>query len=560
MLLALTILVSQVAFSISAYAQFGSFTAFHIQGKVFVKDSFHDKPYPKEGINLNFVCVSDTTTSEITRTDKEGKFSCDFSTLNNLKTNDLKITASYVGMEPWSTIVSTKDTVDNIFGVSRNAQWAILNNIILESKPVTLEETVIMGELTKMFQRGDTAVFNVDAYEMPKGSVLLELIRRLPGLHYSDNKLTYMGRDVEEMRLNGDTFFKNDISIALKNMPNAELKTLEVYETARDTTNALAGKKLVMDMKTKRDITSVTFSNASGGITPDKDLDYQLSADGNIYKKGGEQISIMGNMENIPNTTIVEKSYNTKSGSISYNQNFAKVNIDANYRYDYIKREDETDRTTKYLMPENTQTTHSIGTNRSKERGHEVSGNIVYDLSKSSDLNMHYEFSQKHQLTSFANRDTVFTNNVVANNSLSGNSTHTDNTQFNFKPEWTLKTGANGRFGINANVDINRENSDGLEFLNTSVGGKESQELSYDRGLRNPERTYKVEAGPIYQQTFGKYLHTEFGYQFSYNYNNNRREYSDIDNGLISIDSLGYKRKTHIYGHRIGAKANYLRG
>ena len=89
-----------------------------------------------------------------------------------------------------------------------------LDSIVLRSNPLTTEEVEIVAELQRMYQRGDTVIFNADAYEMPTGSVLLDLVRRLPGLKYNDGKMTYLGRDIEEIRLNGDSFFKRDMSIA----------------------------------------------------------------------------------------------------------------------------------------------------------------------------------------------------------------------------------------------------------------------------------------------------------------------------------------------------------
>ena len=158
-----------------------------------------------------------------------------------------------------------------------------------------------------MYQKGDTTVFNVDAYEMPEGTVLVQLVRRLPGLRYDNRKkqLTYKGRSIEEMRLNGDTFFKHDISIALKNMPNVKLKQVEVYETERDTLDATKGKMLVMDMKSKEEIKTVFFANAEAA-TADQKKKYRLTADANLYIKKGPQFSFNGGLEDMPDGLTAE--------------------------------------------------------------------------------------------------------------------------------------------------------------------------------------------------------------------------------------------------------------
>ena len=71
-----------------------------------------------------------------------------------------------------------------------------------------------------MYMKGDTLIYNTDAYEMPKGSVLLELVRRLPGLYFSERgQLMYLDKPISEIRLNGEGFFTHDLNIALKNVP-----------------------------------------------------------------------------------------------------------------------------------------------------------------------------------------------------------------------------------------------------------------------------------------------------------------------------------------------------
>lgn len=52
--------------------------------------------------------------------------------------------------------------------------------IVLKEKTLSLEELKVVGELKKMFLKGDTLIYNTDAFKMPSGSVLLELVRRLP--------------------------------------------------------------------------------------------------------------------------------------------------------------------------------------------------------------------------------------------------------------------------------------------------------------------------------------------------------------------------------------------
>ena len=146
-----------------------------------------------------------------------------------------------------------------------------------------------MAELQRMYQRGDTIIFNADAYEMPSGSVLLDLVRRLPGLKYEEGKMRYLGRNIEEIRLNGESFFERDMSIALNNMPTDKIKNLKVYEVPDDTLNVMSDNHLIMDMETKEPMDRTLFANISAGTTEKFDR-YSLLLNGSVWKTGGSEV------------------------------------------------------------------------------------------------------------------------------------------------------------------------------------------------------------------------------------------------------------------------------
>ena len=139
---------------------------------------------------------------------------------NRLRDTRLRVTISYLGMQTLDSVfVTTEGRSD---GVSHYT--VVLDSIVLRSHPITTEEVEIIAELQRMYQRGDTIIFNADAYEMPSGSVLLDLVRRLPGLKYEEGKMRYLGRNIEEIRLNGESFFGAGHKIALTICRQTRLK------------------------------------------------------------------------------------------------------------------------------------------------------------------------------------------------------------------------------------------------------------------------------------------------------------------------------------------------
>ena len=60
---------------------------------------------------------------------------------------------------------------------------------------------------------------NADAFQLSNGSMLDELIRRLPGVQLKGNQITVNGKFVSSLLVNGSDFFKGDPAIALQNLP-----------------------------------------------------------------------------------------------------------------------------------------------------------------------------------------------------------------------------------------------------------------------------------------------------------------------------------------------------
>lgn len=325
--------------------QYNDMVLFTITGKVYAVDTFHVKPYPLAGAAVKVMLPTNKEYKTYgNASNKDGLFSVNIYADNSIKSYNAKLQVSYVGMEPWEKTVKMK--LKSSDGIP--VYTAYVDSVVLKSKSVTLEEVQIMGELRKVYMRGDTTVFNVGAYKMPEGSMLLELVRRLPGLHYTDGRLTYKGRSIAEMRLNGDTFFKNDITIALKNMPNSVLKSVEVYEAKTDTTNPNSKKKLVMDMKTTKKVSKMNLGNIDAALADNLD-DYALSGSMSYYKTKGAQASVSGELKNLPDIgNVLYSNQNFKNFAAYVKNPIKRGSVTSQYEHKYNSRlSKETDKSWK---------------------------------------------------------------------------------------------------------------------------------------------------------------------------------------------------------------------
>lgn len=95
----------------------------------------------------------------------------------------------------------------------------------------TLDGIVVKATKVKMVWKGDTLVYNADAFNLPKGSMLDDLIRQMPGVTMNDNGEIFVnGRKVDELLLGSKSFFRGKSEVLLRNLPYYTVKNIKVYD------------------------------------------------------------------------------------------------------------------------------------------------------------------------------------------------------------------------------------------------------------------------------------------------------------------------------------------
>lgn len=145
-------------------------------------------------------------------------------------------------------------------------------------KTKVLDEVVVKATKVKFYHKGDTLVYNADAFSLAHGSMLDVLVRQLPGVELKDNGQIYVnGKYVESLLLNGKDFFKGDNRIMLNNLGAYTVKNIAVYDKLGER-SMLAGRDLgdkqyVMDVRLKREYMSgYIFNIEAGGGSADRYL------------------------------------------------------------------------------------------------------------------------------------------------------------------------------------------------------------------------------------------------------------------------------------------------
>lgn len=143
--------------------------------------------------------------------------------------------------------------------------------ILLREEATMLDGVTVSATKVKFYYRGDTIVYNADAFVLSEGSMLDALVRQLPGVEMKDNGDIYHdGKLVESLLLNGKDFFRDDKSVILDNLPTYTVKQVEVYHKHGERSEfmghtLLGDKSYVMDVKLKKKYSIGWLANVEAG-------------------------------------------------------------------------------------------------------------------------------------------------------------------------------------------------------------------------------------------------------------------------------------------------------
>lgn len=199
-----------------------------------------------------------------------------------------------------------------------------------------LDEVTVTATKIKFFYKGDTLVYNADAFNLDKGSMLDELIRQLPGVQLKSNgEILVNGKKVESLLLQGKNFFSKDRSVLLQNLPSYTVSQVKVYEKENEQ-NELAGRKIskdtyVMDVKLKKEYQIGFMSNAETAYgTHDRYMEKLFG----LRFTTCSRLSAYGQMNNVNSSISVNPDgsmspWNTPSGLMTTKDGGFNYNVDS---------------------------------------------------------------------------------------------------------------------------------------------------------------------------------------------------------------------------------------
>ncbi len=218
---------------------------------------FHGLVQDSLGSSLQFanVIAVDTMTQAMSGfavTNLEGAFKI---RLERDKTFLLKVT--FIGYAPFEQLITPTESN------------GIPYRFMLNSDVTQLGEVEIVAEMPVTF-RGDTIIYEVEAFNQGDERKLADVLEDLPGFQIEENgDLKVQGKKVDKVLIDGKEFFDGDSKLATKNIPANvvdRVQVLQNFNSISPLRNVNESGQLAINIELKDDKKRMVFGDLTAGV------------------------------------------------------------------------------------------------------------------------------------------------------------------------------------------------------------------------------------------------------------------------------------------------------
>ncbi|MCQ2236981.1 MAG: outer membrane beta-barrel protein [Bacteroidales bacterium] len=533
-------------------------------------------------------------------TDIDGKF--------RVKVEDGKWTVkiAYVGYVPFEKVIEV------------NGEDINLGTIKLKNENKKLDEVKVTGVMVRQEQKGDTTVFNADAFKVNPDATTEDLIKKMPGMQVEGGQVKNGGETVKKVLVDGKEFFGDDPMTALRTISADMVSKIEVYDKQSDqaefTGFSDGNDERTINILTKMGIKSGRFGRVYAGYgTNDR---YELGGNMN-YFRGEHRISLIGMLNNINQQNFSFEDMSSmmsnggggrgmmmgggmmgggggwssnggknRTGSIGLNYSLDKedkIKIEFSYSHDNRKNISETTSEEEYFARQGVDTTHfefSSSNGESKSMNNRATLRLNWTINENNSIILTPRFTwQSSESNSASFNDTKYAKTIEEaladdkswqkriqdSDGESSGVSGSGNVMWRHKfslPRRTLTV--RGGFSISMN------NSDNTSRMTNQYADKSNKFNMKTSNLSDNETKNNSFNGTImYTEPFGDNMALQINYSPSVRINNSDRQVKAdtvaVDN-LSSFNnykfspSLSNKKESTYTQHRAGLGWNIFKG
>ncbi len=386
--------------------------------------------------------------------------------------------------------------------------------------------------------RGDTIVYNADAFNLADGSMLDALISRLPGTTLTrDGQIFVRGKKVESLLVNGRDFFAGNPEVALQNLPAYIVNKVKVYNrsgwASRVTGSDKGDKEIVMDVTLKREYAKNYIGNLEGGMgTAHRWIGRGLA----LKFSDKEQMVGFFNLNNLNNTDrgsiggkwssddVASGLVATKTAGISY-QNYlhgqlSQLQGDLCYTHTGIDNEERN--ATQTFLPTGDAWLKSVS--RGTHRSDLLKGNIRLNLGvKNLSIRNQADFSYTNRKGWGSDMSQTNDSSSVLNRMLLSNSDEAHNFNLNLSTNYTYYILKMDMLRWGLNMSYNNLSQNQYSLYDVTFLRSDSPRDYRNNYLTSPNHDLKIGANLGYDYALhADTLSLVYQYQYAYNQARNR--------------------------------------
>lgn len=489
---------------------------------------------------------------------------------------------SYIGYEPLYRDIQVK------------GEPVRLGTLMLQ-EGIQLATAVITGKAPEIVVRNDTTEYNADSFKMAEGSVLEDLLKKMPGVEVdSEGNVTVNGKEIKKIMVDGKEFFSDDPKIASKNLPAKMIDKVQVLDKKSDMAKMTGfddgEEETVLNLTVKPGMKQGWFGNAYAGYgSHDR---YEANAMVNRFYNN-DQITFMGGANNTNNMGFSDMASSMFSGmrgglgsgsagsgitssgngGVNFSKEFnEKVTLGGNTRYSHSDNNAERTSSEQTFLPGDSisySDNRTISNNRSDNVGFNFRLDWKLDTLTQIFFTPDFEYSRSHSA------QTQFTNTRMNNDTLntSASDVFSDGAGYDVSArlEFSRKLNDRGRvisFSLSGGVSDSYNNE--VNYSNTEYLQENSSEL-IDQHIRYDNRSFNYRAYVSWVEPLGNNNFLQATYSISqqkqeslknaYTPDETTGEYSVLDttysrnyrnNYINQRASLSFKAQREKYNYTIG--------
>ena len=459
----------------------------------------------------------------------------------------LKIT--YVGFKTYTKKFTIKE------GKGYNA-----GTITLAPDAIMLKGATVTARASKVTLKADTFVYNAAAFRTPEGSVVEELVKRLPGAEVSDDgTIKINGKEVKKILVDGKEFMTGDTKTAIKNLPTNIIDRIKAYDKQSDLARVSGiedgEEETVLDFGIKQGMNKGVMANADiaagtkkrysgrifGGIMQDATKVFLMTNANNTndmgFPGGGGGGRFGGGRQGLTAS---------KMTGLNLNYEGAKLKLDGSVRWNHSDGDAFTKRSTENIYSSTmSQYSNSIGSNFTRTNAWDARMRLEWQPDSMTNImfrpSFRYNSNDGDQISNEAtfgedpykyvtspldDINTLIAKGIVKNDRDQRSVSYSDSKNLNGMLQFNRRLSSTGR---NITLQLNAGWSDGesksvsnsfTQFYNEGVL---LNDTAINRYSITPTKNWNYRARITYSEPILPKTYLQFSYQYEYRYQKSDR-------------------------------------